>query len=109
MKTFLKIAGLFLFLILLLSVTVKEKPLFSYIYQAISPATVYVQDKAESFFASSFSSTQKYSQRLFSNSLPKVKDAVASKTAGPVRGKAEPLEKIMIEEKEQLDELIKSH
>ena len=109
MKTFLKLAGLFLLMLILLCITVKDQPMFGHIYKVISPATTFVQDKAESFFASSFSTTQKYSKKLFSNSMPKVKDAVVSKQAAPTREKAEPLEKITVEEKEQLDDLIKSH
>lgn len=109
MKTALKIFGLFVLIVCLLSITVKDRTLFAHIYRTISPATVTVQDATENFFSRSLNKTKGYSRRLFHNSVPKVNDSVKSKLAATKRKIGEPEERIEEEEKEELDELIKSH
>lgn len=106
----LKLTGIAIAIVLLLSITVKDRPLFSHIYEMISPATKSAQNATESFIQKSFSSTQTYSKKLFDNSVPKVKDSVKSKLSSSSRKQvAEPAERITEEEKAQLDDLIKNH
>jgi hypothetical protein len=109
MKTFLKIFGLAVVVVLVLSITIKNKTLFHYVYQVISPATQSAQDATESFFNRSVSSTHSYSKKLFDNSVPKVKDSVESKASGFKKNVGEPAEKITEDEKAELADLIKSH
>lgn len=101
MKTAAKIFGICFGFLLFLSITINEKPIFSYIYNFISPATKYAQDATESFFGRSVASTQTYSKKIFENSVPKVK--------GAAKSVAEPAEKITEHEKAELDQLIKNH
>lgn len=108
MKTALKITGLLFGFFLVLCININERPLFSYLYNVISPATKYTQNATQSFFKKSFSSTQSYSKKLFDNSVPRVKDSVASKLSANKKG-GEPEERITEEEKEELDSLIKNH
>jgi high-affinity Fe2+/Pb2+ permease len=109
MKTALKISGLLLGFFLFLSITIKDKPIFTYFYDLISPATKYAQSATEGFFSRSLSSTQTYSKKLFDNSVPKLKDSVDSKQSASLKRSAEPLETVTHEEKAELDELIKNH
>jgi uncharacterized membrane protein YukC len=106
----LRILGIAIGLILLLSITVKKRTLFSYVYSVISPLTINVQHATESFLASSFTSTQDYTKKLFDNSLPRVKDSVKSHLSSPTRTSAgAPEEKITDSEKKELDQLIRTH
>ncbi len=109
MKKCLQFFGIFVATVLFLSIEIGNKPIFSHIYKAISPATKAAQNATENFFNNSVDSTQKYSHKLFDNSVPRVKDSVKSKASSLKREVAEPAEKITREEKEELDDLIKSH
>jgi hypothetical protein len=109
MKTAAKIFGLLIAFFLVLSITVKDQPLFSYVYDFISPATKSAQDATEGFFKRSVSGTQSYSKKLFDNSVPRVKDSVKSKLSSTKKEVAEPAERITEGEKDQLDQLIKNH
>ena len=109
MKTIFGIFGIFLATVLLLAIEVKGNPIFGHIYNVISPATQSAQEATENFFDRSVNKTQKYSRKLFDNSVPKVNDAVKSKMSGVRKSVQEPLEKITPEEKAELDELIKTH
>lgn len=109
MKTALKITGMLLGFFFFLCITIKDRPIFSYLYNAISPATKFVQSETEGFFSRSVASTQSYSKKLFDNSVPKVKDSVDSKLSSRVKEVAEPAERITEEEKDQLNDLIKNH
>ena len=108
-KTAFSIFGLLVGFLLFMSITVKNKPMFSYVYEFISPATKYAQNKTEEFFAQSFESTQSYSRKIFDNSVPKMKDSVKSKMSANKKLGGEPEEKITIEEKRELDQLIKNN
>lgn len=109
----LKFCGILVGFFLFLSVTVKNKPIFYYVYDVTSPATKYVQSATENFFDRSVNSTEKYSKKLFDNSIPKVKDSVDSKLSSTLKRAAatgaEPEEKILESEKKELDQLIKNH
>lgn len=112
MKTVFKITGLLFGFLLFLSITVNDKPIFSHIYKVISPATTYSQEAVASFFDRSMNSTEKYSKKLFDNSVPKrVKDSVDSKLSSTLKRAAarEPEEQIHENEKRELDQLIKNH
>lgn len=107
MKSILKICILFIAFVFFLSINIKGKNIFSHINHFISPVTKTAQDATEDFLDSSIHSTKSYSKRIFDNSVPKV-DAVKAKMSG-VQKNAAPLEVIKASEKEELDELIKSH
>lgn len=111
MITALKICGILVGFFVFLSITIKNKPIFNYVYDVTSPATRYVQNLTGNFFNHSMNSTEEYSKKLFDNSVPKVKDTVDSKLASTLKraAKAAPEEKILESEKRELDQLIKNH
>lgn len=109
MKTTLRIFGIFVATLLFLCIELGNKPIFSHIYKAISPATRSAQNLAESLFGSSIDKTQHFSKKLFENSAPKVKDSVRSKMSGIKNHNGKPQEDISVDDKRQLDELIKSN
>ena len=107
-RTLVICVGFYLFL----SVTINKKTIFSHVYSVTSHLTVPTQELTVSLFNKASVSTTAYTKRLFDNSVPKIKDSVRSKAAAPTRGSAAgtaPEETILVEEKEQLDALIKSH
>lgn len=110
MRQALKVFGFIFAVICTLSITVKDKPLFNYVYQAISPATTMTQRGVVAAYHFSAEKVQEFAKKLIDNSVPRV-DTVKSKLSGPTRKKSqeEPSEKIAPEEKEQLDDLIKSY
>lgn len=109
-KTTFSIFGLLIGFLLFMSITVNNRPIFSHVYEFISPATKFAQNKTEEFFAQSFQNTQSYSRKIFENSVPKVKDSVESKLSSTLKKAAgEPQEKITTKDKEELDQLIKNH
>ncbi len=109
MKTIMGLFGLFIATVLFLSIEIKQRPIFGYIYNFISPATKSTQAAVEKFFGSSVDRTHHYSKKLFDNSVPKVGDSVRSKMSAVSKGKGIPEEIITKKEKQELDELIKSH
>lgn len=109
MKTVFKIVGICALTIFVLCMNVNGKPIFEPVYSVLSHLTVPFQNASESLLSSALTSAQDYSRRLFNNSVPKMRDAVKSRASGPVRKSAAPSEEILVEEKEELDELIKSH
>lgn len=109
MKIALGVLGVFMAFTLFLSIEIKGTPIFGHIYDTISPATRAAQRGIENLFDTSMNKTQKYSKRLFDNSNPKFRDTVKSSMSGVSKGKGSPAEHITREEKDQLDDLIKSH
>jgi hypothetical protein len=109
MKTLIFTPILLMGFFLFLSINIKQKPIFSYIYEVISPATKAAQNATEDFFSKSLSSTKTYSKKLFDNSVPKVRDSVKSKMSATQKTVSEPLEKITDIDKRELDQLIKNH
>ncbi len=113
MITVIKFIGICVLTVFILCLNVNGKPLFEPVYKVLSSISVPIQNATESLMASVFQSSQDYSKRIFNNSVPKVRDAVKSRASAPSRftGKAsgEPKEEILLEEKEELDDLIKSH
>ena len=109
MKTILGIFGIFLATVLFLSIEIGNRPIFGHIYKVISPATKYTQKGVENLFGAGVDSTQRYSKKLFENSVPKVGDSVRSKmSATKKKNAAAPLDDISKEDKQELDALIKS-
>lgn len=108
MKTAWQITGLFFLFLIMMSITIKNKTVFNHIYGVISPVTEFGQETTENAFGYLADKTSHYSAKLFNNSVPKVKDSVKSRVAAPGRN-VEPLERIPAEDKEKLDNLIKSH
>lgn len=112
MRTLFKITGLLFGFLIFLSVTINDKPIFSYIYKVISPMTTASQEAVASFFNRSVNSTEKYSKKLFDNSVPKgMKDSVDSKLSSTLKKASakEPQEQIHESEKRELNQLIKNH
>ncbi len=109
MKTALKIVAVCALTVFVLCLNVNGRPMFEPVYSVLSHITIPFQNVTGSVLASALTSTQDYSRRLFNNSVPKVRDAVKSRASGPVRKSGEPSEEILVEEKVELDELIKSH
>lgn len=110
MKTALQIAGICALTIFVLCMNVNGKPIFTPVYSVLSHITIPFQNATGSLLSSALDSTQDYSRRLFNNSVPKMRDAVKSRASAPVRAATgAPSEEILVEEKEELDELIKSH
>src|SRR4051812_11152516 len=105
----LKISGFVLLVILTLSITINDKPLFSYIYGVISPATRMAQAGTETFGRAVIAATQEFSRKLFENSVPKMKDSVKSGLAAPKKEVQEPQEKVKEKERARLDDLIKTY
>ncbi len=108
MNNALKVIGLVVAITLVFSLRIGEKTVFGHIYSSISPATIAAQDTFEDLFSRGYHSTSTYSKKLFSNSIPKVKDSVSSGLSA-VKKSTAPAETILLEEKEKLDELIKTH
>jgi hypothetical protein len=109
MQNALKVVGVFVGVVLLLCITIKERTVFTHIYHVISPVTVATQEYAEDLFGHSLAATQRYTKKLFDNSVPKLRDSIKTGQAAPSRKPGLPEEIIKVEEKEELDELIKSH
>ncbi len=112
MKQVLKFFGIAVAVICMLSITISEKTVFSYIYEVISPATKLAQRGAISAYDYSAEQTSAFTKKLFENSVPKV-DSVKSKLSSTRRAGSgavgEPAELIEPQEKQQLDSLIKTH
>ncbi len=108
MKIALRVVGVFVGIVLLLCITIKERTIFGHIYSVISPVTVATQEYAEDLFGHSVAATRRYSKKLFDNSVPKLKDSIKTGQAAPSRKPGLPEEIIKEEEKEELDDLIKS-
>ncbi len=110
MNALIKIVGICVVTVFVLCLNVKGKPLFEPVYKILSHISIPVQNATRSLFASALQSGQEYSRKLFHNSVPKVRDAVKSRASAPSRtAGGEPKEEILVEEKEELDDLIKSH
>lgn len=109
MSTIIRIIGISGLTIFILCMNVNGKPIFEPLYSIMSHVTVPFQNVSRSLLSSAFTSVQDYSRRLFQNSVPKVRDSVKSRVSAPSRKTGAPSEEILAREKEQLDELIKSH
>lgn len=108
MKVGLRILGFVVLTILTLSITINDRPIFSYIYGVISPATKLAQKTTGDVVAYSVDGAKNLTKKLFDNSVPK-SDSVKSKLAGIQKTKGEPEEVIEVKEKEKLDDLIKTY
>jgi hypothetical protein len=109
MKTALRIFGIFVATLLFLSIEIGDKPIFGHIYKLISPATRDAQKLAESFFDSSVDQTNNYSKKLFENSSPRLRDSVKSKMSSIKNHQGRPQEDLTVQDKNELDALIKSN
>lgn len=110
MKSILKTTGILCAFLLFLSIRIDGRPIFSSIYEVISPLTISLQETTENFLKRSVSNTKNYSQKIFDNSVPKVKDSVKSKFSAHQKKSSDVIEeKISDEDKDMLDDLIKNH
>ena len=110
MRSALKYVGFFVLVVIVFSIMIKDRPVFSYIYNAISPATTYAQKKTLQLFDYTAETTETYTKKLFDNSTPRFRDSVKSRlSARKHTSDREPLDEIRREDKEQLDELIRTH
>jgi hypothetical protein len=71
------------------------------------------QQLTETAVKGAVESSRTYGEKIFQNSVPKVKDSVKSRKAAPDRRgtppRGEPEETIHVEEKAELEQLIKTH
>lgn len=109
MKTVLKIFGVLFSFLIFLSITIYDKPIFSYIYDVISPATTYSQDLTAKLLNKSVILAQKYSKKLFDNSVPRMRDSVDSKLSAHLKSSVRQEEEIDQKDSAQLDDLIKNN
>jgi hypothetical protein len=109
MKSLFKTTLLIVLVVFILSLKVKNDTIFGHLYGIISPATSRIQATSVQLLDQSMDKTQVYTKKLFNNSVPKYKDAVKSKMSSSQKIKNLPAEEITLEEKKQLDSLIKSH
>ncbi len=108
-KKALQISGLLISFLLVLTISINDKPIFFHIYDLISPGTKYVQSETSNLFRKAFDSTSAYTRKIFVNSIPRVKDSVGSKQSAHRKTSGEPEEKVSSEDKQELDQLIKNH
>ncbi len=108
MKPALKIFGILFSFLIFLSVTISDKTIFSYVYDVISPATTYSQDLTGRLLNKSVALAQKYSKKLFDNSVPRMRDSVDSKLSARLKSPVHQEEDIGEEDSAQLDDLIKN-
>jgi hypothetical protein len=101
MKAVLKVTGLLVAFLIFMSITINNKPVFTYIYSAISPLTIASQNIVEDFIKRSLLGTKNYSVKIFDNSNPRMKNIVESKISSI------DTEKITEEDKSKLDDLIR--
>lgn len=120
---------------LFLSITFKNKPIFYYIYDNISPLTTSIQETTKRFILKSFSRVQKLTKNMFKNSTPSflkeediegpwkhIKDSVRFKSSSlksfrhfddqsrsDDNSLGESMEEITFSEKEELSELIQKN
>ena len=106
-KKMLQITGLLITFLVTMSITINNKPIFSHIYDVISPATIYSQNKTRELMTLFLTGTKVYTNRIFTNSVPKMKDSVKS-TLSSQKKRGEPEEQILDNEKAELDQLIKN-
>ncbi len=110
MKSLFKTIGTLCAFLLFLSIRIDSSTIFDSVYEVISPITISMQETTESFLKRSVSNTKNYSQKIFDNSVPKVKDSVKSKFSAHQKNNSNFIEeKISDEDKEKLDDLIKNH
>jgi hypothetical protein len=110
MKSLLTSLGLLFGFLIILSITINDRTIFSYIYHQISPVTTQGQELVEGFLKRSIAGTKIYTKKIFDNSIPKIKDSVKSKMSSHQKIQDEvSSEHITFEEKNELDDLIKNH
>lgn len=110
MKSVVKSFCLIFFFLIFLCITIDDKPIFTYIYNSISPVTTSCQELVEGFFNRSIAGTKSYSRKIFDNSVPKIKDSVKSKLSSQLKNQDNVIEeKITEEDRSELDALIKNH
>jgi hypothetical protein len=106
----IKVLGLLFAFILFLSITIKERPVFSYIYEILSPISVPAQKHLSLILHDTMVSTQEFSRKLFNNSIPRAKDTVNSKLSSNKKFDVEKnLDAASDEDRAQLEALIKNH
>jgi len=85
MMHFFKYFSFSIFLILILSLRIKDQTIFDHIYSPLSTIVIPGQKIAEEFIYKGAKSTQKISTNIFKNSIPKIKDSVKASLAAPVK------------------------
>ena len=108
MKTVFKLLGSSLLTLLILSIEVGGKPIFSHIYQYISPMIKTTQAKTSQFFNQSMDRTSSYSKKIFDNSVPRIGQKLQAKATIQYQN-LPAQEEIHQNEKAELEQLIKTH
>lgn len=101
MKKILGSVAIFIATFLLLSINLKEKPVFSYIYNYSAPLTKGLQQKIEYIVKFGFDGSKAFGSKIFHNSIPQHKGNVDFKNT------LKPLEDVSSKDKKELDDLIK--
>lgn len=110
MKKVFKIFGVIMSILIVLSISIKDRPVFDYISIYLVPAVKSGQELIEAFAKKSMSLAKIYSHKIFDNSVPKLKDQVGSKLSSNQKNYSNPpSEEISPAEKSELDQLIKNH
>ncbi len=98
-----KFIGFFVVSYLILSIPFNNKPLFDYSYNLTSPATKPMYTAIKIGVVEGWEATQRFTKRLFSNSLPSETayvDSVGSKLAAPEREEVKMDSKPQVENEE---------
>ena len=101
MKKIFGSVAIFMATFLLLSINLKEKPVFSYIYSYSGPLTKGLQKKVEYLVKFGFDGSKAFGAKIFHNSIPQHKANLEfNKTI-------KPLDNVSTKDQKELDDLIK--
>ncbi|MCE3012332.1 MAG: hypothetical protein LW878_04630 [Proteobacteria bacterium] len=101
MKKIIGSVAIFIATFLLLSINLKEKPVFSYIYSYFGPLTKELQNKVEYLVKFGLDGSKAFGSKIFHNSIPQHKENLEfNKTI-------KPLENVSAKDQKELDDLIK--
>ena len=101
MKRIVGSMAIFVATFLLLSINLKEKPVFSHIYKYSAPFTFKLQKKIEHIVKFGFDGSKAFGFKIFHNSIPH------HKSNSNFRNSLKPQEEISKKDKSELDDLIK--
>ena len=101
MKKLIGSVAIFVVTFLLLSINLKNKPVFNHIYTYSSPLTQTLQEKVEYIVKFGFDGGKAFGSKIFHNSIPH------QKSNSTFRDSIDPLEDISKKDQIELEELIK--
>lgn len=101
MKRILGSIAIFVATFLLLSINLKDKPVFSHIYKYSAPFTFTLQKKVEHIVKFGFDGSKAFSSKIFHNSIPH------HKSNTDFRNSLKPQENVSRKDQNELNDLIK--